>query len=103
MGRYFSLQALLLFIASFLSFTSAWDINDQNDRHGCQAYSRDPLEGCDRERTVYVDVVSSNSKYKTVQSGKHFPLGCIVLCADGNTAVASLPNNTGKIICLEEI
>jgi hypothetical protein len=69
MTRSFSLQALLLFFAALLSFVSGWDINNQNDRHGCQAYSQDPLNGCDRERTVYVDV-GAKSKYKTVQSGK---------------------------------
>lgn len=66
-----SFQALVLFFAVFLSFVSGWDISNQNDRHGCQAYSQDPLEGCDRERTVYVDVVSAESRYKTVQSGNH--------------------------------
>jgi hypothetical protein len=70
MPRNVSFQALFLLLATFLSFVSGWDINNQNDRHACQAYSQDPLNGCDRERTVYVDVVSSESKYKTVQSGK---------------------------------
>ena len=71
MARSISIQALLLFFAAFLSFVSAWDISNQNDRHGCQGYSQDPLEGCDRERTVFVDVVSPESKYKTVQSGRN--------------------------------
>jgi hypothetical protein len=63
------LQALVLFFAVFPSLVSGWDISDQNDRHGCQAYSKDPLDGCDHERTIFVDVVGSDSKYKTVQSG----------------------------------
>ncbi len=71
MARSFSIQALLLFLTTLLSFVSAWDINNHNDRHDCQGYSQDPLEGCDRERTVFVDVVSPESKYKTVQSGKN--------------------------------
>jgi hypothetical protein len=74
MARNFSIQALLLLLAALLSFVSAWDIKNYNDRHGCQGYSQDPLEGCDRERTVFVDVVSPESKYKTVQSGKNFNL-----------------------------
>ena len=74
MARNFSIQALLLLLAALLSFVSAWDINNHNDRHGCQGYSQDPLEGCDRERTVFVDVVSPESKYKTVQSGKNLNL-----------------------------
>jgi hypothetical protein len=71
MARNLSLQALVLFFATFLSFVSGWDIGNPNDRSGCQAYSRDPLQGCDRERTVFVDVVSSQSKFKTVQSGRY--------------------------------
>lgn len=76
MARNFSLspQVLLLLFATFLSLVSGWNINSQNDRHGCQAHSRDPLEGCDRERTVFVDFVSSDSMYKTVQSGRSLPL-----------------------------
>ena len=70
MARVLSFEALVLVITALISFVAGWDIGNQNDRHGCQAYSRDPLQGCDRERTVYVDVVSSQSKFKTVQSGK---------------------------------
>ncbi|CZR57172.1 related to pectinesterase [Phialocephala subalpina] len=78
-----SLQTLVLLFAVFLSLVSAWDISNDNDRHSCQAYSRDPLQGCDEQKTVFVDLVSSSSKYKTVQS-----------------AVASLPNNTDTYIIL---
>jgi hypothetical protein len=73
MARGLSFPALVLFFATFVSLSLGWDINSQNDRHSCQAHSRDPLEGCDRKRTVYVDVVSNNSQYKTVQSGKFLP------------------------------
>jgi hypothetical protein len=64
------LSTLVLLFAAFLSLASAWDINNENDRERCQAYSQNPLEGCDQERTVFVDVVSPQSKFKTVQSGK---------------------------------
>ena len=97
MARIFSIKALLLFFTAILSFVSAWDINSQNDRHGCQGYSQDPLEGCDRERTIFVDVVSSESKYKTVQSGKNLNLPSKWIMNWHKAAVASLPNNTGKI------
>ena len=97
MTRNLSFPILLLFLATFLSLVSGWDINSQNDRHSCQAHSRDPLEGCDRKRTVYVDVVSSDSKYKTVQSGKLLPPSTQSR-ADNMTAVASLPNNTGMTV-----
>jgi hypothetical protein len=68
-----SFQALVFFLATFLSLVSGWDIGNQNDRHGCQSYSRNPVDGCDKERTVFVDLVSSTSKYKTVQSGIPHP------------------------------
>jgi hypothetical protein len=67
------LSTLVLLLAAFLSLASAWDISNENDREGCQAYSRNPLEGCDQERTVFVDVVSPQAKFKTVQSGKTHP------------------------------
>ncbi len=72
MARSVSLQALILLFVALLSLVSGWDVDNQNDRHGCQAYSEDPIDGCDRERTLFVDVVSSTSKYKTVQSGKTY-------------------------------
>jgi hypothetical protein len=64
------LSTLVLLISALLSLASAWDIGNENDREGCQAYSKNPLEGCDQQRTVFVDVVSPQSKFKTVQSGK---------------------------------
>lgn len=66
----FSLQALLLFLTAFLSLISAWDISNDKDRHGCQAHSKNPLQGCDLGKTVFVDFVGNSSKFKTVQSGK---------------------------------
>ncbi|KAF4626626.1 hypothetical protein G7Y89_g11534 [Cudoniella acicularis] len=79
----FSLQSLVILFLSLLSFASGWDIGNKNDRHACQASSRNPLDGCDQQRTVFVDVVSVNSKFTTVQS-----------------AVASLPNNTDTYVIL---
>jgi hypothetical protein len=67
------LSTLVLLLAGFLSLASAWDISNENDREGCQAYSKNPLDGCDQERTVFVDAVSPQSKFKTVQSGKTSP------------------------------
>lgn len=78
MARGFSIQVLILFVAACVSCVSSWDISNVHDRHRCQAHSKDPMEGCDRERTVYVDVVSSASKYKTVQSGMASPIRDIV-------------------------
>jgi hypothetical protein len=52
-----------------LPFASGWDIARDLDRHLCQSHSRNPLNGCDPEKTVLVDSVSRDSKYKTVQSG----------------------------------
>ena len=61
----FSLAALL---AVFLSFVAAWDISNESDRCSCQAYSKNPLEGCDSSKTIFV---GTNSKFKTVQSGEN--------------------------------
>jgi hypothetical protein len=97
MARNFSIQAMLLLLAALSSFVSAWYINNENDRHGCQGYSKDPLEGRDRERTVFVDFVSPESKYKTVQSGKNLNFPSNRIMSSHKAAVASLPNNTGKI------
>ena len=63
------MRPLLPFLAAALSLVSAWDIGNPNERHACQSYSGNPLEGCDQERTVFVDV-GGDSKFKTVQSGK---------------------------------
>ncbi len=63
------LWSFLFFAPVLLTVVSAWEIGNPKDRHGCQAPTRNPLDGCDRKRTLYVDAVSNNSKFKTVQSG----------------------------------
>ena len=57
---------LAVLLVAFLSFVAAWDISNADDRCGCQAHSRDPLEGCDSSKTVFV---GKDSRFKTVQSG----------------------------------
>lgn len=64
------LPSFLVLFATFLTLVSAgWDIGSSKDRKACQAKTVNPLDGCDTRRTLYVDAVSSSSKYKTVQSG----------------------------------
>ncbi|KAH8668089.1 carbohydrate esterase family 8 protein [Tricladium varicosporioides] len=75
----FPLHSLICFLISYLSLVAGWDISNKNDRHLCQARSRNPLAGCDSKKTVFVDVVSSTSKFKTVQSDTY-----IILIASGN-------------------
>jgi hypothetical protein len=58
--------SLVVLLAAFLSFVAAWDISNFNDRSGCQAYSRNPMDGCDSSKTVFV---GKTSNFKTVQSG----------------------------------
>jgi hypothetical protein len=60
----------LAILATFLSFVAGWDISNDNDRCGCQAYSKNPLQGCDKTKTVYVDPVPGKAKFSTVQSGE---------------------------------
>lgn len=62
------MRSWLPLLAATLSLASAWDISNANDRHACQLHSRNPLQGCDHQRTVFVDV-GGNSKFQTVQSG----------------------------------
>jgi hypothetical protein len=59
---------VLLFL-SFLSLVAAWDINNNEDRRSCQDPAGEPLEGCDKERTIFVDAVNPAAQFKTVQSG----------------------------------
>ncbi|KAF7941297.1 hypothetical protein BELL_0001g00090 [Botrytis elliptica] len=74
----------LLFLASLLPIvTASWNINNEAHRHACQKHSKNPLEGCDLQKTKYVDFTGNNSSFKTVQS-----------------AVASLPNNTDTYVIL---
>lgn len=63
-------RTLVVLLATFLSVVSAWNIGNDDDRCGCQGYSRNPLEGCDKTKTVYVDPVPGRGKFTTVQSGK---------------------------------
>lgn len=65
-----SFRALVLLLAALISGVLGWDIGNENDRQRCQAHSRNPLEGCDAGKTVFVDVGSSSSGFKTVQSGQ---------------------------------
>lgn len=60
----------MLLLLAFISRVSAWDISNERDRHGCQALTRNPVEGCDEERTVFVDSVGADAEFKTVQSGE---------------------------------
>jgi hypothetical protein len=59
--------ALLLLSAP--SFVSAWDINNNGDRRSCQDPAGAPLEGCDKDKTIFVDAVNPAAQFKTVQSG----------------------------------
>lgn len=64
----------LLLVA--ISSVTAWNINDPQDRSRCQTPSKDPLNGCDRQRTLYVSGAGNTTSHKgnptfqTVQSGK---------------------------------
>lgn len=63
-------QHLFILLSTLLSLVLAWDISNSGDRCGCQAYSEDPLEGCDRSKTVYVDKTPGKGHFTTVQSGE---------------------------------
>jgi len=58
-----------------VSSVTAWDINNPRDRRGCQTPSKDPLDGCDRQKTLYVSGAGNTTShkgeqtYQTVQSG----------------------------------
>lgn len=70
MGRLFSFMILLI---SLLSVVSAWDINNDSHRKACQGQSKHPKDGCDQKKTIFVDQVSPDAQFKTVQSGEnHF-------------------------------
>ena len=70
-SQVFSLRSLVLLLTAILSFVSAWDIGNQQDREGCQYPSGNPLAGCDPERTLFVDGIGGRSTFKTVQSGQN--------------------------------
>ncbi|KAH8811956.1 carbohydrate esterase family 8 protein [Xylogone sp. PMI_703] len=79
-----NLFSILALILSTLAIVSAWDINNEHDRHGCQLTTRNPLRGCDSKRTIYVNINrGEHSNFPSVQS-----------------AVESLPNNTDTYIIL---
>lgn len=67
-------QTFVVLLTAFFTLVSAWDIGNDNDRCGCQAYSKNPLHGCDKTKTVYVDPVPGKGKFTTVQSGKFYLL-----------------------------
>ncbi len=56
-------------LVAFLAFVSAWDVTDERDRWACQAHTRNPLDGCDGSKTVFV---GADSRFRTVQSGEEF-------------------------------
>jgi hypothetical protein len=60
---------LVLLLISFLSVVSAWDINNNGDRWSCQDPDRELLEGCDKQKTIFVDSVNPAAQFKTIQSG----------------------------------
>lgn len=70
----FELLSCILVLAST---AKGWNINTPRDRHACQALSSDPLNGCDRSRTLFVGGngtysyhgMDKNPVYVTVQSG----------------------------------
>jgi hypothetical protein len=67
-------QTLVVLLVAFLSAAAGWDIGNENDRCGCQAYSANPLDGCDQTRTIYVDKIPGKAHFTTVQAGRTNPL-----------------------------
>ncbi|TVY46949.1 putative pectinesterase 67 [Lachnellula cervina] len=82
MSSLFRKLVLLLFTAC-ISRVWAWDISNENDRQNCQSRTRNPLDGCEGSRMVFVDGLGNGTGFRSVQS-----------------AVASLPNNTDTYIIL---
>lgn len=94
-------RSYFLLLMMLVSLASAWDINNDNDRHRCQLPSRNPLEGCDSGKTRYVDVGGNSSDFQTVQSGassQEITIKVSVKLKYCYLAVLSLPNNTGMSI-----
>jgi hypothetical protein len=58
-----------LLLLSALSLVSAWDINNNGDHWSCQDPEGRLLEGCDRDKTIFVDAVNPVAQFKTIQSG----------------------------------
>jgi len=88
---------ILLLVAALVAGVLGWDISNENDRQNCQLRTRNPLDGCESGRTVFVDAVGGGTRFKTVQSGK-FTFWRMDFNSNTNEriAVASLPNNTGE-------
>jgi len=59
-------------LLSLISLVLGWSIDNDHDRKMCQHHSQNPMDGCDSKKTVFVDVVGSDSKFKSVQSGISF-------------------------------
>ncbi|TVY78440.1 putative pectinesterase, partial [Lachnellula suecica] len=66
-----------LLLCLLVGFVLGWDVSNENHRHACQSRTRNPLDGCESGKTLYVNAAGNGTAFKTVQS-----------------AVASLPNNT---------
>ena len=64
----FRTLVLLLFTACISSIW-AWDISNENDRQICQSRTRNPLDGCEGSRTVFVDGLGNGTRFRSVQSG----------------------------------
>ena len=65
-----SLRNLIFLLATVLiSGVLGWDIGNENDRQSCQSRTRNPLEGCEAGKTVFVDGVGNGTRFRTVQSG----------------------------------
>lgn len=68
MSSLFRKLVLLLFTAC-ISRVWAWDISNENDRQNCQSRTRNPLDGCEGSRTVFVDGWGNGTGFRSVQSG----------------------------------
>ena len=58
-----------LLLLSALSLVSAWDISNNGDRRSRQDPEGGLLEGCDKDKTIFVDAVNPAAQFKTIQSG----------------------------------
>ncbi|TVY29419.1 putative pectinesterase A [Lachnellula hyalina] len=74
----FRTLVLLLFTACISSIW-AWDISNENDRQICQSRTRNPLDGCEGSRTVFVDGLGNGTRFRSVQSDTY-----TILIASGN-------------------
>ncbi|RDW94600.1 hypothetical protein BP5796_00363 [Coleophoma crateriformis] len=74
------LNLFICFTVASPTHSSPWNVENVKQRAACQAPTKNPLDGCDKSRTLFV---GSGSQFGTVQS-----------------AVASLPNNTETYVIL---